>query len=297
MKLYKITIKPTSTFATKLKGDTLFGQLCWAIKYSFGEPKLTELLKSYRSKPFLIVSDAFLSAYLPKPKMPSRYLAEDETEKKQNRKKVWLKLDDLLNAKYYNAKTDKELKNKYNKKIDIHNSINYKTFHTSEGFDPYGIEVENLLKQDIYFLLDEEQLSLNDFKKAFSLFCELGYGKKATIGKGRFEYDDNGFENITVNNHAKAYMGLSPFTPNDLDCKNIYYDPFTRFGKFGGDRVYKNPFKKPILLADTATVIEFENPQEYQYIGRAITDITDVTEYKDTVHQGYSIVLPLKDLK
>jgi CRISPR-associated protein Csm4 len=45
MKLYKTTITPTSNFATTLKGDTLFGQICWGIFYSLEEKRLKELLK------------------------------------------------------------------------------------------------------------------------------------------------------------------------------------------------------------------------------------------------------------
>ena len=70
MKLYKATMIPTSNFATKLKGDTLFGQICWAIRFSFGEERLKELISTYEKKPFLIVSDPFAKAnyaeYLPK---------------------------------------------------------------------------------------------------------------------------------------------------------------------------------------------------------------------------------------
>ncbi len=45
-------------------------------------------------------------------------------------------------------------------------------------------------------------------------------------------------------------MTLSPFSPKGLNIKNIYYEPFTRFGKFGANRAYKNAFKKPMVLAE-----------------------------------------------
>ena len=54
MKLYKTTFIPTSNFATTLKGDTLFGQICWAIRYTFGNDKLEALLLNYETKPFLV---------------------------------------------------------------------------------------------------------------------------------------------------------------------------------------------------------------------------------------------------
>jgi len=299
MKLYKTTITPTSDFATTLRGDTLFGQMCWAIFYKFGKEKLESLLRPYREgeKPFLVVSDAFPKAYLPKPKMPSRFLNEKSEDKKLNRKKLWLSLDELMSGEYAKAKQDKELKSTDKSSVNIHNALNYKTFHTGgDGFDPYGLTVTHLGNKDIYFLVDEEQLSFVEFKEAFKLISEMGYGKKTTIGKGRFEYEEKEIEEIELNNSSKTFMTLSAFSPKGLNVENIYYEPFTRFGKFGATRAYKNAFKKPILLADVASVIEFKEVQEYQYLGRAISGLSDIPEYRDTVHQGYTIVVPLKEL-
>ncbi len=299
MKLYKVPITPISHFATKLKGDTLFGQMCWAIAYSFGQEKLIELLNNYREnkKPFLVVSDAFPSEYLPKPKMPSRFLKEKSEDKKLNRKKLWLKLDDLLEGRYQEARSDKEIENGDRDDITIHNAINYKTFHTGEGFDPYGLTISKLDKKDIFFLLDESQLSFEEFKVALKLLSDMGYGKKTSVGKGRFEFNEDEIEKIELNNKSKVFITLSPFSPKGLKIKNIYYEPFTRFGKFGANRTYKNAFKKPIILADVASVVVFDEIQEYQYLGHTISGLSDITEYKDTVHQGYSIVLPLGDLR
>ena len=298
MKLYKVAITPTSDFATTLRGDTLFGQMCWAIFYKFGKEKLEKLLEGYREgkEPFLIVSDAFAKGYLPKPKMPSRFLDEKSEDKKINRKKVWLTLDELTSGVYSKARQDKEVNSSDKSSVNIHNALNYKTFHTGDGFDPHGLTVTHLGDKDIYFLLDECQLSFDEFKEVLKLVSEMGYGKKTTIGKGRFEYDEDDIEPIELDNSSKTFMTLSPFSPKAIEAKNIYYDPFTRFGKFGASRAYKNAFKKPILLADVSSVIEFNELQEHQYLGRAISGLSDIPEYSDTVHQGYSIVVPLKEL-
>ena len=298
MKLYKVPITPISHFATKLQGDTIFGQICWAILYKFGKDRLSELLESYRdnSKPFLIVSDAFPSGYLPKPKMPSRFLKEKSEDKKLNRKKLWLTLDELINGVYTKAKSDKEIENSDRVDITTHNALNYKTFHTGDGFDPHGLTISNLGKKDIYFLLDEAQFKYDEFIEVLELFSNMGYGKKASIGKGRFEYNKDEIEPIELNNSSTVFITLSPFSPKGLDIKDIYYEPFTRFGKFGASRAYKNAFKKPILLADVASVIVFNEVREYQYLGKSISGLCDIPEYSDTVHQGYSIILPLKDL-
>jgi CRISPR-associated protein Csm4 len=296
MKLYKISITPSSNFATTLKGDTLFGQMCWAISYAFKKERLATLLKDYRvgEKPFLVVSDAFPKGFLPKPKMPSSLLKEKSEEKKLNRKKIWLTSEALQRGAYTEAKSDKEVGSNDTQNMQIHNAINYKTSHTGDGFDPYGLETWSLSPKDIYCLIDENQLSIDELKEVLKLLSEMGYGKKSTIGKGRFTIDT--IEEVSIDSCATRFMTLSPFSPKGLEAKNIYYDPFTRFGKFGGSRAYKNAFKKPILLADVASVVEFNEIKMHQYLGRAISGLSDIPEYSDTVHQGYSIVLPLKEL-
>lgn len=292
MKLYKTTITPTSNFATTLKGDTLFGQICWSIRYAFGADRLKALLSDYEQKPFLVVSDGFVKGYLPKPKMPSDLLGEDSDEKKENRKKIWLTLEALLSGEFGSAKKDEEV-NSDKTLSTMHNSINYKTFRTGDdAFAPYGSKELKLGKKDIYFLLSEDELSLDELKEAFDLLSQNGYGKDTTIGKGRFEYDD--FIVVEISNSSNRFMTLSPFSPKELECENIYYDPFTRFGKFGDQRAFKNAFKKPLLLADTASVVHFSEQKSLQYIGKAIKNISDT--HPDTVHQGYSIVIPLKEL-
>lgn len=295
MQLYKTTISPMSNFATTLRGDTLFGQMCWSIKYIFGEERLKELLGTYEKNPFLVVSDGFVSGYLPKPKMPSMLLGENSEDKKANRKKNWLTLEQLKSGKFSDAKIDEEVKNDDKSIVTMHNSINYKSFTTSDdsAFAPYGEKEFSVGNKDIYFLIDESQFNLEQLKKAFEQLSDNGYGKDTTIGKGRFSYGD--FEEVKIDNFSsKTFMTLSPFSPQGIECKEIYYEPFTRFGKFGGDRAFKNAFKKPILMADSASVVHFEEVKELHYIGNAIKNISDA--HPDTVHQGYSIVMPIKEL-
>jgi len=299
MLLYKVPITPTSSFATTLKGDTLFGQICWAIFYQFGKDRLSNLLEHYKqenSKPFLVVSDAFPHGYLPKPKMPSRYLGEKSEDKKYNRKKLWLTLEALTSGAYTKAKSDKEIESRDMQHVTMHNALNYKTFHTGDGFDPHGLAVSHLGAKDIYFLLDESQLSFEKFKEVLELLSGMGYGKKSSTGKGRFEYNVEKIEKIDLERKSRTFMTLSPFSPKGIETERIYYDPFTRFGKFGGERAYQNAFKKPILLADVGSVVVFDAMQEHQYLGKPISGLSDIPEYSDTVHQGYSIVFPLKEL-
>ena len=301
MKLYRCTIKPKSSFATPLKGDTIFGHLCWMIHYKWGNEKLEKLLDNYKSgKPFLIVSDGFAKGYLPKPKMPSCYLDEDSSCKKENRKKIWLTLQDLLDGNYKNAKKESEIfkdDNKEKEESVVKNSINYKTFTTTQGdFAPYTSKEYFINDKDIYFLLDQEQLSLNEFKEILDLFQMHGYGKDISTGKGRFELSS--LEELNINFSAKTYMTLSPSAiVNSDNLEDIFYEPFVRFGKYGGYWVYLNAFKKPILFANSAAVIVFKERKNRKFYGQAITNIALNEKQQNSVQQGYSILFPLKDLE
>lgn len=289
MKLYKTTITPISNFATSLKGDTLFGQACWAIRFVFGEERLKSLLSDYEIAPFLIVSDGFTKGYLPKPKLPSSLLGEND-DKKSNRKKIWLKLDDVQQGYFCNAKTSQEVGEDQHF-TTMHNSLNYTTFTTMEGFDPYSVNEYALTKKDVYCLIDTRKFSLDELIRVFDFLGSHGYGKDTTIGKGRFE--TSAFEAIDTSLSSNTIMALSPFSTDKLTCKALYYEPFTRFGKKGGDRSNQNPFKSPLLLADTAAVVCFETPSPL-YVGSAIKGHTT---HADIVHQGYAIALPIKGLE
>jgi CRISPR-associated protein Csm4 len=286
MKLFKTTITPLSNFATKLKGDTIFGQLCWAILFKFGESRLKALLQTYEQKPFLVVSDGFAKEYLPKPKLPQRFLNEED--KKEGRKKIWMSFEDLQNGEFKNAKGldgDKNL-------TIMHNSINRKILTTDgEDFAPYSTYEVYFGPKDIYCLIDEDLLSLKELEQIFEFLGSYGYGKYASVGKGRFNVGK--FEEIKIDKTSKAIMTLSPFSPQGLKCKTIYYEPFTRFGKKGALFAREKPFKKPLLLADTASVVIFDTPYEKLYIGKAIRGHTT---HDDIVHQGYSIAIPIKDI-
>ncbi|WP_151899682.1 hypothetical protein MLC52_09870 [Sulfurimonas sp. NW15] len=290
MILYKTTITPTSNFATTLKGDTLFGQICWAIRYQFSEDRLNKLLNNYETNPFLIVSDGFASGYLPKPNMPSLLLEEDGNLKKQNRKKIWLTLDELQNGNYKKAKTDIQVDNKDQTQSSVKTAINYRTNTTGNGFDPYSITEAYFSKKDIYFLIDDN-FSLDELETSLNTVSQMGYGKKATIGKGRFTIGE--FEEIKLNTTSKTFMTLSPSVLNGINAKNVYYEPFTRFGKHGAELSNTNPFKKPIILADTKAVINFKDKTNLEFVGKAIKGIST---HNNTVHQGYSMVIPIKEI-
>ncbi len=293
MKLYKTTLTPTSNFATTIKGDTLFGQICWMIRYAFKNERLELLLSNYEIAPFLVVSDGFAAGFIPKPSLPSKLLNENSDDKKINRKKIWLALSAFQNGEFNKAKTDNEINNVLKTKAVIKNSLNYKTFTTDDNgtFAPYAEEEIYLSPQDIYFLIDESRFTIEELKDIFAILSKVGYGKNSSIGKGFFEFSN--LEEVKLNQTSKTFMTLSPAVLVEQNIKTSYYEPFTRFGKHGANLANKNPFKKPLLMANSGAVVIFDEVYNKPYIGKAIKGHSD---HSNTVHQGYAIVVPTKEL-
>jgi CRISPR-associated protein Csm4 len=180
MKTYEITIKPLSGFGTPIKGDTLFGQICWQTKYqkNIFSKDIDSLLSDYLINPFIVVSSAFPKIgnkiALKRPELPLEMLfsfnniskMEIIRKRKDYKNKIWLLIsyDKILTTikddnLYF---SDEELVKDYISSLDIdkkvafrrrgiksltedfiqsHNTINRITGTTGEGrFAPYTVE-------------------------------------------------------------------------------------------------------------------------------------------------------------
>ena len=302
MKRYRITIELKSAFGTSLKGDTLFGQLCWALLNRYGEDRLQELLDTYPAEPFLVCSDGFPSEYLPRPSLPVSYFEiPDSEDRKIVKKKHWIHLDELskpISQWLANAKSDSDLIGNDNQRAQSHNTINRLTGTTGEGmFAPYS-QTQTWYrinaKFDIYLLLDEARLPLSDVKTLFSDIGAFGYGRDASIGLGKFECIDYAEWDFPATEKANACLTLAPCAPQGLglDGKRSYYNVFTRFGRHGDVGVHRQhgPFKAPVLLADTAAVFS-PMPAGQTYVGQGMNGISRAIP--TTVHQGYAPYVPI----
>ncbi|HDK26256.1 MAG TPA: hypothetical protein ENG48_04085 [Candidatus Atribacteria bacterium] len=78
---YKVIYQIKSPVITPFQADTIFGHLCWAIKYIKGEESLIDFLKIYdHEKPPLILSDGFPEGFLPMPILRPLTIDEEDTK-------------------------------------------------------------------------------------------------------------------------------------------------------------------------------------------------------------------------
>jgi len=180
----------------------------------------------------------------------------------------------------------------------VHNSIDRTSGSVLKGF--LYTQVENYYSQnttfDIYFnIFDKNYIDL--ISQAFEYIEISGYGKDKSTGKGHISI----IEPLKMINDFDEFKGdyvvsLSSFIMSGAGKKNmVFYDLKTKFGK-----VYLNideessgnfnPFKKPLLMFDTGSVIDVSGLKNEELIfGELIKDIN-----KDMRVRHYSFCFPIR---
>jgi len=266
------------------------------------------------------------------PDIPLDFLFEFSTNKiekvekrKEFKAKKWmiLKEDEKIESlkklpKLNNSELFKEVASKINKearkKIEksetksfiieftqFHNKINRLTGKTGEeGFAPYSVEQYSYLPNmelALFVGFNERVILLEQVIKVLERIGEMGFGKDASSGLGRFQVGEETEIDLKKIGSASpdAVYGLSPFVPEKETYSHIYFTPFTRYGKHG-DILSKseNPFKNPLIMADEGAIAIPQNKSFFDncFIGRAIRNLSKCEN--KTVAQGYSLFIPVK---
>jgi CRISPR-associated protein Csm4 len=320
MNLIRLTITPRTAFGTRPMGDTLFGQLCWALRNRHGENRLVECLQGYtEGRPYAVVSDAFPGGHLPRPALPNHWFAAVEgAERKAMKKRVWLPREALATPveNWLNVcKSAADIPGaEPHSRPQPHNSINRATGTTGTGqFAPYsmsqlwygtkksGSDVTTSL--DIYVVLDEARLSREELTRLFQDMGDFGFGRDASIGLGKFELSRIEPDALPDQADANAWLTLAPSAPQglELDAERSFYQTFTRFGRHGDIGVHLgNPFKTPVLLAQTGAVLTPKRFHPAPFVGRGLGgngQLTKIESLKGTVHQGYAPAVGIRLLE
>ena len=327
MASYRLSLQMLSAFGTPLAGDTLFGQVCWTLRDLYGENRLKALLDGYlEQNPFLVISDAFPTGYVPLPTLPSAYWATTSlVERKALKKKQWFPTAQLpVTLTYWQslACSDAEILDltlrpagvidrrcgagSTNQVMSInasqpHNTINRMTGTTGkDGFAPYTVDqlwYHPDVRHDLYVVLDESRLSLEELSAALAYIGTTGYGRDASIGLGKFRLATSP---IRINGAStagdNAWLTLGAVAPQGQGfcSQNSFYQTMTRFGRHGSSAALSGqPFKRPVLLARAGAVFSSLAPFDpaIAFIGQGIGGISHVQA--DAVQQGYAPVMPI----
>ncbi len=288
---FKVKIEILSPIGTPLLGDTIWGHICWGIRYYKSESALKEFLQKYNSEnPPLIISDGFFENTLPVPLL-TPYISENLNIKRLNdlkkRKKIkYIPADLIFKERNISIFKLQEIPVKKFENVRLRNTIDRLRGTTKEEgglFEDHEIWYERGAKFDIYVLSTLKK------EKVYELFCNafsLGYGKDITTGKGIIEVVE--VNEIQVPQSCNRVMALSSFVPSQRDkIKNMYADIFTKYEKIGGEyAVNKNPFKKPLVMFKTGATFELE--EKKFYVGSLISNIH---KDKNIKHYAYAPLL------
>ena len=315
MNALRITLRPLTAFGTPLAGDTLFGQLCWALALRQGAAALDELLVGYtEGVPFAIVSDAFPQGLLPRPTVPDFILGlkpAAAAQRKAQRRLQWLPAEGRsqpLVDWLATAEAALDGTGMGRAQLLTQNTINRLTGTTGTGaFTPRQVEQTTYLPGtllELHVLHDPTRLTLADLRQALDDIGAGGFGRDASTGLGKFEITGVVASDLPPHNstHLPAlhFMTLAPCAPiaDELQPEQCFWQPVTRFGRHGGVAALGGgggPFKRPILLARTGAVLTLRTAASPQFhgtgLGGAGFPVSGVIP--GTVHQGYAPVIAL----
>lgn len=266
---YRVRLKLTSPLATPLQSGTLFGQLCWIVRYQDGEQALTRWLKEHVEQP-LLLSDAFPAGFLPRPLLapaerPEQGKNEDRVRfidklqaLKGLRKRRWIAVADYLALR--EAMNESRLLQRLQQVSapsgetrnvrQAHNTINRHTGTTPESGGLYFMAETwhdaVAAELDVYVRGDMDIATL---QRWFDALGESGFGRDANLGRGQFKARVEIADSRLFDYYGNRLVSLSHgvISANMAACR---YKLHTHYGKLGGLFAggARSPFKYPLSL-------------------------------------------------
>ncbi|OQX79255.1 MAG: hypothetical protein B6D56_07445 [Candidatus Omnitrophica bacterium 4484_70.1] len=290
MNTYQINLRLNSPFITPFYADTIFGHLCWMVKYWEGDKELEKFLEYFKKdQPPFIISDGFPEGYLPKP-ISLEFNISDPLQRKKVKKIQWVKISDFEKIRKGENVSFLNEENVLLSKLHVYNVINRSTNTTLEG-GVYAISEIVVDRISIYLKTVNEEWK----NKVINLLKELsriGYGRKKSIGKGQFCVESVQEFNFSSLESADGFVTLSNFCPKSTDPTEGIYRTFVKYGKLGEEFTFcGNPFKKPLLMIKTGSVFKTKGPPK-EYYGRIIQE--NISPVKsEVIHYAYAFSLPV----
>ncbi|MGB9803129.1 type III-A CRISPR-associated RAMP protein Csm4 [Desulfofundulus sp.] len=247
---------------TPLHADTIFGGLCWTLKYSEGEGALSNFLSLYRNGlPPLVISNGFPGDLFPRPLLPLKKgslptsrleLIAAAKEGKRVKKIEYITLEEFITLASGRDIMLLSREKPFMETVTLHNQINRLTGTTGEEGSLYE-QVERYIHTDYSHLSIYLKISRGWEEKVlrlFQLLGETGLGKRKSIGKGSFSVVAlEEFKAFNDLDQANGFISLSNFVPAGDDPVDGRYRMIVKYGKLGEEYALSAlPFKRPLLM-------------------------------------------------
>lgn len=281
MSLYKIAIKPVTSFCSPLQSDTFFGAFCWSYLYRYGEKALNELLHYYKTgNPDIIFSNAFPRGRLPMPigaggfKEKKEILSTKQERYKKyiiNKKKehlITITLDEFnqvingVEPSFSGSIKTEE------KTVSWRNMVSREAY-TVESIEGEGslFEVEETYSRGGYDIYIYSTLERNVLECTLKEMFQAGIGAQRSVGKGAFKITGELkiADDFRIPEKPNGFVALSNFVPLKQEPTEGYYRTLLKYPKVSyiSDEV-DSPFKKPLLFMEAGSVF-YDQPVKLFY--------------------------------
>lgn len=249
---FRLRARLLAPLATPPQADTLFGHLCWALRYRDGEEALGEFLARYDRAPPLVLSELFPEGWLPLPALDYPPACEVAGKPKLR----WVRAERVLGGRILDGSLRQGQPEQAQAGV-MHNQIDRLTGRPREG----GL----FSREETWYPRDQglEMYLLADTPATAAWAADLmagalrlGFGADKSTGRGAMEVDAAGLEPFTPPGLGGRRLALAGFFPRPGECTDLRGDTLTKFGRLGGHFANSpnpatgtvRPFKKPVVL-------------------------------------------------
>ena len=298
MKLYKVALKLTSPYSTDWQADTIWGHLCWALRFAYGEEELLQFLARYeKGEVPLLVSNGFPDDLLPRPILPDKQVTQrsEFAAAKSNKKITWLTPaefarslngDDSALSEKKSGTASVTLKNQINR---LTGTTGGKEADTAAG-RLFSFPQRHLETISIYVKVADD--FMETARELFDNLSRSGYGKRKTVGYGQFtvqSFDE--FAGFQSPKDTNGFTSLSNFVPAADDPTRGYWGILVKYGKLGEEfAITGNPHKRPLVMFKAGSCF-YDKPVRNSY-GRLVKGLS--IQYPAVVQYGYALPVPLR---
>lgn len=322
MKTYRVRLSLDSASLSAWQSDTIFGHLCWTVRYKEGQEALGQFLAPFLAgEPPLVLSNGFPGDLLPRPVLPPDMPPGLDSPKPDQvaamRRERWGKGINHVDLEEFNAicRGERVLLRLKEARVESHtvlkNLINRLTGTTA------GQEAEEAAGGNLYDLQEIVYLERTSLvgkkmavpisiylkvtddhweKRARELFDQMalaGFGAKKSAGYGRFKVESfEPFDGFAAPDGANGFVSLSNFVPAQAGPLEGHYEILVKYGKLGEEFASSgviSPFKFPLLMLMAGATFRDGNPRDFY--GRMVRGVHP--QNKHIVQYGYAFASPI----
>ena len=289
--------------ASAWQSDTIWGHLCWGLKYNYGEETLLQFIDAYKQgAPPLLISNGFPDDLLPRPKLPDsmpdkhRNLDEQRSEFRngKNAKGIQFLTKEEFTRAINGEKFVPSLEDDFETTVvTLKNQINRMTGTTGAGEAGQLFSFEQYRWSSISIYLKVVDEFIDRTRELFHHLAQSGYGKRKSAGYGHTKLVAfEPFAGFPSPADANGFVTLSNFVPAAQDPTSGYWDILVKYGKLGEEFAYgENPFKKPLIMFTAGS--SFHDSPCREHYGRLVRGLSPIHADK-VVQYGIALPVPMK---